>query len=52
MMANGTVGKVTAKPRGLQLQVAFPDGERRLVVPRGTPIVEITPGEHGATPPM
>ncbi len=45
MMTNGTVGKVTAKSRGLQLQVAYPDGERRLVVPRGTPIVEITPGE-------
>ena len=45
MMTNGTVGKVTARSRGLQLQVAYPDGERRLVVPRGTPIVEITPGE-------
>lgn len=45
MMTNGTVGKVIAKSRGLQLQVAYPTGERRLVVPKGTPIVEITPGE-------
>ena len=45
MMTNGTVGKVIAKSKGLQLQVAYPTGERRLVVPRGTPIVEITPGE-------
>jgi len=45
MMTNGTVGKVVARARGLQLQVSYPTGERRLVVPKGTPIVEITPGE-------
>ena len=45
MMTNGTVGKVVAKSRSLQLLVAYPSGERRLVVPKGTPIVEITPGE-------
>jgi hypothetical protein len=45
MMTNGTVGKVVAKHRGLQLEVAYPNGHRRMIVPRGTPIVEITPGE-------
>lgn len=45
MMTNGTVGKVVDRPRGLQLQVSYPNGERRLIVPKGTPIVEITPGE-------
>jgi hypothetical protein len=45
MMTNGTVGKVVAKSRGLQLEVAYPNGHRRMLVPKGTPIVEITPGE-------
>ena len=45
MMTNGTVGKVVAKPKGLQLEVSYPSGQRHLVVPKGTPIVEITPGE-------
>ena len=45
MMTNGTVGKVIAKAKGLQLEVSYPTGERRLVVPKGTPIVQITPGE-------
>jgi hypothetical protein len=46
MMTNGTVGKVTAGAKGRELQVTYPNGERKIVVPKGVPIVEITKGER------
>jgi hypothetical protein len=46
MMTNGTVGKVTASPKGRQLTVTYPQGERRIVVPPNVPVVELTTGER------
>jgi len=46
MMTNGTVGKVTTEAKGRELQVTYPNGERRIVVPKGVPIVQITKGER------
>jgi hypothetical protein len=46
MMTNGTVGKVTAKPNGRELLLTYPNGERRIVVPKDVPIVQFTPGER------
>jgi hypothetical protein len=51
MMTNGTVGKVTAGASGRELQVSYPNGERRIVVPPGVPIVQITNGERAAIKP-
>ena len=44
MMTNGTVGKVMAGHHGQELDVAYTSGTRHMVVPRGTPIVQITGG--------
>lgn len=46
MMTNGTVGKVTTEAKGRELQVTYPNGERKIVVPKGVPIVQITRGER------
>lgn len=46
MMTNGTVGKVTSTPRGRQLLVSYPNGERKIVVPPGIPIVQIENGDR------
>ena len=46
MMTNGTVGKVTASPKGRELQVSYPNGERKIVVPPNVPIVQLTKGER------
>jgi hypothetical protein len=46
MMTNGTVGKVTTEAKGRELQVTYPNGERKIVVPKGVPIVQITKGER------
>lgn len=46
MMTNGTVGKVTTEAKGRELQVTYPDGQRKIVVPNGVPIVQITKGER------
>lgn len=45
MMTNGTVGKVTTNPKGRELQVSYPNGERRIIVPPGVPIVQFTDGD-------
>ena len=45
-MTNGTVGTVTTKSSGRELLVSYPGGERRLVVPKHVPIVQITAGER------
>ena len=44
MMTNGTVGKVVASPQGRSFTVSYPTGNRRIVVPPRTPIVQIGPG--------
>ena len=44
MMTNGTVGKVTAGAKGRELDVTYPNGERKIIVPRGVPIVQFTDG--------
>ncbi|MHB8528980.1 MAG: hypothetical protein ACYC8V_05635 [Caulobacteraceae bacterium] len=46
MMTNGTVGKVTASGKGRMLDVAYPGGERHILVPPNVPVVTITPGER------
>ena len=46
MMTNGTVGKVTSGAKGRELQVSYPNGERKIVVPPGVPIVQFTNGER------
>jgi hypothetical protein len=51
MMTNGTVGKVTASGTGRELQVSYPNGERKIVVPSGIPIVQITDGERSQIKP-
>lgn len=51
MMTNGTVGQVKSVRSGRELTVTYPHGERRLVVPKGVPIVEFTDGEHAQVKP-
>jgi hypothetical protein len=51
MMTNGTVGKVTATPKGRELQVTYPNGERKIVVPPGVPVVQFTKGEPSQVKP-
>jgi hypothetical protein len=51
MMTNGTVGKVTASAQGRELQVSYPNGERKIVVPAGVPIVLFTNGEQAQVKP-
>src|SRR3984885_15296964 len=46
MMTNGTVGKVTSKPNGRELLVTYPNGQRRIVVPKDVPIVQFTNGHR------
>jgi hypothetical protein len=51
MMTNGTVGKVTAGAKGRELLVSYPNGERKIVVPPGIPIVQITNGDRSQVKP-
>lgn len=46
MMTNGTVGKVSAVVKGRELDVTYPDGERKITVPKGVPIVLFTNGDR------
>jgi hypothetical protein len=50
-MTNGTVGQVTASGKGRELQVSYPNGERKITVPPNVPIVQITPGERALAKP-
>jgi len=40
MMTNGTVGKVTTKGRGREIDVSYPTGTRHITVPANVPIVQ------------
>ncbi|MGH8228952.1 MAG: hypothetical protein ACREU3_13810 [Steroidobacteraceae bacterium] len=51
MMTNGTVGKVTATHRGRVLEVSYPHGHRRIIVPKNVPIVEFTNGTRALIKP-
>jgi len=51
MMTNGTVGEVTRSPKGRELTVTYPSGERHIIVPKGIPIVEFTNGERSLVKP-
>ena len=51
MMTNGTVGKVSALPKGRELDVTYPDGERKIIVPKGVPIVQFTNGDRSMIKP-
>lgn len=51
MMTNGTVGQVKSVPRGRELTVSYPNGERHIVVPKSVPIVEFTNGERSQVKP-
>jgi len=44
MMTNGTVGKVTVGAKSRELQVSYPTGQRKIVVPPKVPVVQITGG--------
>ncbi len=50
-MTNGTVGQVTASGKGRELQVSYPNGERKITVPPNVPVVQITPGERAMAKP-
>jgi len=51
MMTNGTVGKVTSRASGRELLVTYPNGQRRIVVPKDVPIVQFTNGERALIKP-
>ncbi|HEY5072154.1 MAG TPA: hypothetical protein VII63_08995 [Caulobacteraceae bacterium] len=46
MMTNGTIGKVTAVGKGRMLEVGYPGGMRRILVPVGVPVVATAPGDR------
>jgi hypothetical protein len=46
MMTNGTVGTVTAKGKGRMLEVSYPTGSRRILVPPNVPVVTTVPGDR------
>lgn len=46
MMTNGTVGKVVSGANGRELQISYPNGERRVTVPPNVPVVQIEGGER------
>jgi hypothetical protein len=51
MMTNGTVGKVTAGAKGRELEVTYPNGERKIIVPKDVPIVQFTNGDRSLIKP-
>jgi len=46
-MTNATVAEVAASPDGQRLQLRYQGGEKTIVVPPGTPIVSLRPGDRG-----
>jgi hypothetical protein len=51
MMTNGTVGKVTAGAKGRELEISYPTGKRKVVVPPNVPVVQIVNGEKSMIKP-
>jgi len=46
MMTNGTVGKVVAGAHGRELEISYPNGQRKVTVPPSVPVVQIEPGKR------
>lgn len=46
MMTNGTVGKVVAGANGRELEISYPNGQRKVTVPPNVPVVQIEGGER------
>lgn len=46
MMTNGTVGKVTTGAKGRELEISYPTGKRKVVVPPNVPVVQIVNGDR------
>jgi hypothetical protein len=46
MMTNGTVGKVVAGANGRELQISYPNGQRKVTVPPNVPVVQIESAER------
>lgn len=51
MMTNGTVGKVTTLAKGRELEISFPTGKRKVVVPPNVPVVQIVNGDRSLIKP-
>lgn len=51
MMTNGTVGKVTTLARGRELEISYPTGKRKVVVPPKVPVVQIVNGDRALIKP-
>lgn len=51
MMTNGTVGKVTAGAKGRELEISYPTGKRKVVVPPNVPVVQIVNGDRSMIKP-
>jgi hypothetical protein len=45
-MTNATVAEAVASPDGQRLRVRYKEGEQTIVVPPGTPVVSLRPGER------
>lgn len=50
-MTNGTVGQVVQAAGGSELDVAYPGGQRHIVVPPDVPIMSMMPGERDLVKP-
>lgn len=46
MMTNGTVGKVVSGANGRELEISYPNGQRKVTVPPNVPVVQIEGGER------
>lgn len=46
-MTNATVAEAVAAADGQRLQLAYKDGRQTIVVPPGTPVVSLRPGDRG-----
>lgn len=51
MMTNGTVGKVVAGANGRELEISYPNGQRKVTVPPNVPVVQIEGGERNQVKP-
>lgn len=50
-MTNGTVGQIVRAAGGSELDVAYPGGQRHIVVPPDVPIMSMMPGERDLVKP-
>lgn len=45
-MTNATVADLVATPQGRTLTLKYPNGEKKVVVPKGVPVVTLRPGDR------